>query len=246
MSEIEDKKAKMREEAKQRLARRQAAKEAELKEGLGLADAIQSSFEIPEDEPVPSAPDESDLVDEDDDLEEIEFASTNVGIQISKIQEEAKALENEKEPAPKVAKKSGCPFCDAEAKLPSHIVFSDETATVLMHNAPQALGHLLIFPAGHIQSLSELDPSTLSEISNLLVNLSKALKKVFPKAFGVSTFASDPIDRDGKASHFHFHLIPRAKGDGFSAETPKPKRPKDPKTLQPKILKAIKRHFQVD
>ena len=53
---------------------------------------------------------------------------------------------------------SDCIFCDILAgKLPSSIVYRDDTCTALMDIQPVNPGHILVIPNSHATNLAELD-----------------------------------------------------------------------------------------
>ncbi|WP_435163829.1 HIT family protein [Paenibacillus glycanilyticus] len=93
-----------------------------------------------------------------------------------------------------------------------HIVYENEYATCVLDIAPFNEGHLLILPKQHYLDVDELDSETAQAIMAASQKLSVALKEVF-RPDGISICQNGGIFND--LTHYHMHLIPRYKGDGF-------------------------------
>ncbi|WP_281274583.1 HIT family protein [Brevibacillus nitrificans] len=71
----------------------------------------------------------------------------------------------------------------------------------------------MILPKKHFTDLVDLDIGTATEIMKASQKITTALKKVF-RVEGVSVCQNGGIFND--LGHYHMHVIPRFKGDGFS------------------------------
>ncbi|WP_336772734.1 HIT family protein [Paenibacillus sp. MMO-58] len=99
-----------------------------------------------------------------------------------------------------------------------NIVYENEYLTCVLDIAPFNEGHLLILPKQHYLDVEELDSETAKAIMAASQKLSIALKQVF-RPDGISICQNGGIFND--LTHYHMHLIPRYKGDGFSWSAPK-------------------------
>lgn len=74
-------------------------------------------------------------------------------------------------------------------------------------------GHTLIVPKKHILDIEESDQTIRLEIMNAAALLSRALKEhYFPD--GISMMQNGGLFND--VNHYHMHIFPRYKDDGFS------------------------------
>ena len=106
-----------------------------------------------------------------------------------------------------------CTFCRiVRGELRAHLVFEDQAVVAFLDSRPLFLGHTLIVPKEHHQTLGDL-PSTL--IPSLFSNarlLSKAVEEAM-KADG--TFVAINNRMSQSVPHLHIHVIPRRQGDGL-------------------------------
>lgn len=98
-----------------------------------------------------------------------------------------------------------------------HVVYENQYLSVVLDIAPFNEGHILILPKNHYHDLEEIDEITLTEIMKASVGLSRKLKKVF-NPDGITICQNGGIFND--LGHYHMHLIPRYKHDGFSWSEP--------------------------
>lgn len=108
---------------------------------------------------------------------------------------------------------NNCIFCDIiHSKIEAHIVYEDDVVIVFLDNDPINNGHVLVVPKTHkidIDDLSDIELHRITEVSKLLV---KALKQ----AYNIDGYS---IMQNGgefnEIGHFHMHVFPRYKSDGF-------------------------------
>jgi len=72
-------------------------------------------------------------------------------------------------------------------------------------------------PKHHFHDIDEIDEMTLKEIMSAVVKMSRILKEEFHPD-GITICQNGGIFND--LGHFHMHVIPRFKGDGFSWSDP--------------------------
>lgn len=104
-----------------------------------------------------------------------------------------------------------CLFCDLEND--SNHLFDTEHFFGVWDIDPVQQGHLLIIIKTHRMNISELNSKELIE----MVHIHKELTRIFEKiddVLGVTTLYNNGKVMMDK-THFHFHIIPRYKNDGF-------------------------------
>ena len=108
-------------------------------------------------------------------------------------------------------KDSDCIFCKiANGEIPSKTIYEDENFRVILDLAPATKGHALILPKEHYKDLFEL-PENIA--SNVIV-LAKKLATEMKEKLGCDGF--NIMQNSGETAGqtvFHFHIIPRYKGD---------------------------------
>lgn len=104
---------------------------------------------------------------------------------------------------------------------PVHILYEDNDLICILDIAPFNDGHLLILPKKHVVDVDEIDETTLSAIMYASAKMSKLIKRVF-KPDGITICQNGGVFND--LTHYHMHMIPRYKGDGFSWSEPKDER----------------------
>ena len=109
----------------------------------------------------------------------------------------------------------GCIFClklkcsDHE----EHILYRGETCYVTLNRYPYSNGHLMVIPNAHVNSLEDLDESTLSEMMQVVNRCLAALREVYaPHGFNVGVNLGKAAGA-GIADHVHMHVVPRWTAD---------------------------------
>lgn len=110
-----------------------------------------------------------------------------------------------------------CIFCNIiNGKFPSRIVYEDAHTIVFMDIAKDVDGHMVVAPKKHVTNLFDCDPETLHHLTDTLQTVSKHC--VEQCGFeGINVLHASGEAADQSVPHFHFHLIPRKKGDGIDA-----------------------------
>ncbi|MFK7695589.1 HIT family protein [Paenibacillus sp. HJGM_3] len=98
-----------------------------------------------------------------------------------------------------------------------HIVYENEWVTCVLDIAPFNEGHTLILPKRHVLDVEELDDDTAHAIMAASQRLSVALKQAFSPD-GITVCQNGGVFND--LTHYHMHLIPRFRGDGFAWSEP--------------------------
>ncbi|WP_313888830.1 HIT family protein [Peribacillus sp. TH24] len=74
-------------------------------------------------------------------------------------------------------------------------------------------GHVLVVPKTHYQEFSEVDGKSLNEVILISQKVAISLENLL-NTDGITIMQENGIYKD--VEHYHMHIIPRFKGDGFS------------------------------
>ncbi len=113
--------------------------------------------------------------------------------------------------------KEGCIFCKfAKKEIETAIIYENDHIIAFpdINPAGVLLGHTLVVPKKHFDTIDEVEEEYLKEAIIAIKNLTKAIKKM-SGAEGINI-----LQNNGKAAgqlipHVHFHIIPRKHGDGI-------------------------------
>ena len=115
-----------------------------------------------------------------------------------------------------------CIFCDlihgaAEASM----CYEDAEAIAFMDIQPVNGGHVLVVPRDHYESLCDVPPATAMHLFDVAMGLVPIIRDVS----GCTDM--NMVVNSGEAAgqnvfHYHVHLIPRRKDDGFDIPLPFP------------------------
>lgn len=98
-----------------------------------------------------------------------------------------------------------------------NIIFENELITCVLDIAPFNEGHTLILPKKHYWDVEDMDTGTAHCIMETSMKISKILKQIF-QPDGISICQNGGVFND--LTHYHMHIIPRYKGDGFTWSEP--------------------------
>ncbi len=114
-----------------------------------------------------------------------------------------------------MADHSDCIFCRIIRKeLPCSVVFEDEAVLAFLDIGPLAEGHLLVIPKQHHAKVSDVPTDVMAAVAAHFPSLGRALLAV-TGATGFNILANEGKVAGQEVGHVHFHLIPRAAGDGL-------------------------------
>ena len=87
---------------------------------------------------------------------------------------------------------ASCVFCQiARGEVPSHVVHRDEDVIAFLDRAPLALGHVLVMPTAHVETLDDLPDALLVPVFDAVRRTSIAVQKAL-RAEGFSPW----LDKD--------------------------------------------------
>ncbi|QOY34697.1 HIT family protein [Anaerobacillus isosaccharinicus] len=118
-----------------------------------------------------------------------------------------------------------CIFCSIISKTDdAYIVYENEYVCCFFDKYPINKGHILVVPKKHYQEFREVDQESLSNIILASQQVATALEELL-SIDGITIMQNNGIFKD--VEHYHMHIIPRFKNDGFSWIEPEIKVPKE-------------------
>ena len=112
-----------------------------------------------------------------------------------------------------------CLFCDiAGHKKEAYIVDETKNTISFLDINPANEGHVLIIPKMHVDNICDLPDEFVLEIIGVSRKIIRAYEAVYDaKGYGVMQNGGENCE----FGHFHFHVFPRLKDDGFDWIYPK-------------------------
>ncbi len=108
-----------------------------------------------------------------------------------------------------------CIFCSIVAgDLPAHEVYRDETVVAFLDRAPVFLGHVLVVPVGHVETLGDLAEADVGPLMAVVRRLSIAAEDEEGLA-AHGTFVAMNNRVSQSVPHLHAHVVPRRRKDGL-------------------------------
>lgn len=109
--------------------------------------------------------------------------------------------------------KRPCLFCAIQAgREASYVVYKDDFTFAFLDNRPLFVGHTLVVPRTHYETLGDLPPGRHGDLFGVVARLSRAL----PQCLGAGgTFVAVNNVVSQSVPHLHVHVVPRTKGDGL-------------------------------
>lgn len=118
---------------------------------------------------------------------------------------------------------SACVFCKIIAgQIPSLKVYEDDVVFAFMDIGPIVHGHVLVIPKAHYATVMETPPEVLAAVNERIPKLARAaLKATGRKACHV--LVNSGAEASQSVGHLHYHILPRAEGDGYHLHWPSQK-----------------------
>jgi histidine triad (HIT) family protein len=106
-----------------------------------------------------------------------------------------------------------CTFCPiVRGESPAHRVYGDEHAVAFLDTRPLFLGHVLLVPRVHVETLPDLEPARVPHFFRTAQRLDRAVVKAMD-ADGSMTLINNVVSQS--VPHLHLHVIPRRRRDGL-------------------------------
>jgi len=110
----------------------------------------------------------------------------------------------------------GCTFCNIASKQsPASIVYENERVMAFMDIHPVNIGHTLVIPKEHWETIYEVPETILADLFILVKKVAIAAKRVVG-AHGINILQCNERAAFQSERHFHVHVIPRFEGDPIS------------------------------
>lgn len=106
-----------------------------------------------------------------------------------------------------------CIFCKiVKGEIPSNVIYEDELIMCFLDIEPINEGHVLIIPKNHYLDADEIPTEVLLSMMALSKKIVKIIKEKYsPDGYSIMQNGGEFND----IGHYHMHIFPRYKGDGF-------------------------------
>ena len=132
-----------------------------------------------------------------------------------------------------------CIFCKIiSGKIPCDKVYEDADTLAFLDINPASLGHTLVMPKVHAETLDKLNEK---DLKSLIITAQKVSKAISRFSEGYNLIQNNKEVAGQIVHHVHFHIVPRNKGDGIHWSRPNPKfSEQETKQIQNKIKTLLK------
>ena len=132
-----------------------------------------------------------------------------------------------------------CIFCKIiSGKIPCDKVYEDTNTLAFLDINPASLGHTLVMPKVHAETLDKLNEK---DLKSLIITAQKVSKAISRFSEGYNLIQNNKEVAGQIVHHVHFHIVPRNKGDGIHWSRPNPKfSEQETKQIQNKIKTLLK------
>jgi histidine triad (HIT) family protein len=105
----------------------------------------------------------------------------------------------------------GCLFCEIGSR-PGYVVFEDDISLAFLDHRPLFIGHTLLVPKAHCETLADLPVSLIGPFFANVQMLTRAVEQAL-KAEGSFVAINNRVSQS--VPHLHVHIVPRRKKDGL-------------------------------
>ena len=113
-----------------------------------------------------------------------------------------------------------CTFCDlVRGAGEVSACYEDADAVAFMDIQPVNAGHVLVVPRAHYESLFDVPRELGVHLFDVTMRVASAVKRVM-KCEGMNIVVNSGAAAGQDEFHYHVHIIPRRKGDGFDVPLP--------------------------
>lgn len=104
-----------------------------------------------------------------------------------------------------------CLFCGVAASA-DYVVFEDEISIAFLDHRPLFIGHTLLIPKTHYETLADLPHQLLGPFFGNVQSLARAVERAM-QAEGSFVAINNRVSQS--VPHLHVHIVPRRKKDGL-------------------------------
>ena len=107
-----------------------------------------------------------------------------------------------------------CIFCKLISKeIPCYKIYEDKDIYAFLDISPVNIGHTLVIPKKHYNTLLDCDDETLCKLIKAVKKISKAVyKSMNAEGFNIGV-NTGKVAGAGYKDHLHIHIVPRWKED---------------------------------
>lgn len=107
-----------------------------------------------------------------------------------------------------------CLFCSIISKKEkAYIIYEDEYVCCFLDRYPICKGHILVVPKRHYIEFSDVDLKSLHKVIEVAQRIAVSLEELLGTD-GITVMQNNGIFKS--VDHYHMHLVPRYRQDGFS------------------------------
>jgi histidine triad (HIT) family protein len=106
---------------------------------------------------------------------------------------------------------ANCHFCEISSH-PGYVVFEDELSIAFLDHRPLFIGHTLLIPKTHYETLADLPAGLVGPFFANVQLLSRAVEQAM-EAEGSFVAINNRVSQS--VPHLHVHIVPRRKKDGL-------------------------------
>ncbi len=108
-----------------------------------------------------------------------------------------------------------CVFCRiVRGQLPAEKIFENDRILAVLDINPLALGHVLVLPKEHFETVGDLPDELFAEWSRRLRDVARAVVSA-ANAEGYNLLSNNRKCSGQAIPHAHGHVVPRRTGDGI-------------------------------
>ncbi len=108
-----------------------------------------------------------------------------------------------------------CIFCKIiDESIPSYTVYEDDNVIAFFDILPISQGHTIIAPKNHVADIESMSEEDMCAMAGAIKKIGKAVMDGL-NVKGYSVFMDNKSAANQHVPHAHFHLVPRAEGDGL-------------------------------
>lgn len=104
----------------------------------------------------------------------------------------------------------------ANREIPAHIVWEDDNFIAFLDVLPIEPGHVIVAPKAEYASLEDMPSDLIGGLLSVAQKVGAAMLKGLG-AKGYTLFLDNKDGANQHIPHVHFHIVPRAQGDGLGS-----------------------------
>ena len=109
-----------------------------------------------------------------------------------------------------------CLFCRIiSGDAPSHMIYEDQDVVSFLDILPANLGHALVLPRAHYESVSEVPGREMEKLARAIQKVAGAIKAAY-NLEGLNLLLNEGKVAGQLIPHLHVHVIPRYANDGVA------------------------------